>query len=72
MTDELWFLWAVLCTLVIAYLPGTALARLLGISWRAATVAAPAITACVVGSGAIIVGLLQIPWNLLSAIVATL
>lgn len=72
MTDELWFLWAVLCTLVIAYLPGTALARLLGISWRAATVAAPAITACVFGGGAIIVGLLQIPWNLLSAVVVTL
>lgn len=72
MTDELWFLWAVLSTLVLAYLPGTALARLLGISWRTAAVAAPAITACVFGSGAIVVGLLEVPWNLLSALLATL
>lgn len=72
MTDELWFLWAALGTLVLAYLPGTALARLLGISWRTSAVAAPAITACVLGSGAIVAGLLAVPWNLLSALVATL
>ncbi|MDN5820414.1 MAG: hypothetical protein L0H74_09230 [Brachybacterium sp.] len=72
MTDGLWFLWAALSALALAYLPGTALARLLGISWRTSAVAAPAITACVFGIGAIVAGLLEVPWTLLSAVLATL
>ncbi|MGO1686167.1 MAG: DUF6541 family protein [Brachybacterium sp.] len=71
MTGALWFGWAAGCALLLAYLPGTAVARLLGISWRTSAAVAPAISACLFGSGAIIAGLLEVRWNLLAALLIT-
>ena len=71
MTGALWFGWAAGCALLLAYLPGTAVARLLGISWRTSAAVAPAISACLFGSGAIIAGLLEVRWNLLAAFLIT-
>ena len=71
MIDLLWFSWAAAFALVLAYLPGVVLARALGIAWRAAAAVAPAVTACVFGSGAIVVALIGMPWNLVSALLMT-
>lgn len=71
MIDLLWFSWAAAFALVLAYLPGVVLARALGIAWRAAAAVAPAVTAYVFGSGAIVVALIGMPWNLVSALLMT-
>lgn len=71
MIDALWFVWAAACALALAYVPGMVVGRLLGITWRTAAAVAPAITACLFGSGAIIAGLLEAPWNLLFALLVT-
>lgn len=71
MIDALWFLWAAACALLLAYLPGLALARLLGIGTRTAAAVAPAISAGLFGGGAIVAGLLEVRWNLLAALLTT-
>lgn len=71
MIDVLWFLWAALCALLLAYGPGVVLARALGIAWRTAVAAAPALTAAAFGSGAVAVALLGLRWTLLSALMTT-
>jgi hypothetical protein len=71
MIDALWFLWAAACALALAHLPGIALSRALGIGWRTAAAVAPALTAAVFGSGAVVANLVGQRWNLLSALATT-
>lgn len=72
MTDILWFLWAAVGALTLAYLPGTALARAAGVHRRTSAAVAPAVTAAVFGLGAVAVGLVGIRWNLATALLSAL
>ena len=60
MTDVLWFLWAAVCALALAYVPGTALSRIAGVGLRTSAAAAPAVTAGIFGVGAVAAGLLEV------------
>ena len=71
MTDVLWFLWAAVCALALAYVPGTALSRIAGVGLRTSAAAAPAVTAGIFGVGAVAAGLLEVRWNLGAAAVTT-
>ncbi|MFC0675030.1 DUF6541 family protein [Brachybacterium hainanense] len=72
MTDVLWFGWSIIWSLVLCYLPGFLCLRALGI-WRGAACAvAPAVSAGLLGGGAVVAALIGVRWTLSSAALVTI